>query len=151
MFGGNFGNAGCNGGFMDRAWFFHRLAGAMPADVYPYKTVEESCKHSPSRVIQRVQGWGQIPTGTDLSQVKEKLQQQPLAIAMYASDLDFRFYSEGIYEGKLDDGSPIPTSVNHGMTLVGYMEAGEAELIETTTFKYERVTMWMGPYPYSTW
>ena len=43
--------------------------------------------------------WGQITTS--IEDIKLKLQQRPLSFAMNASSLDFRYYSEGIFDGKL--------------------------------------------------
>lgn len=56
---------------------------------------------------------------------------------MNSADLDFRFYSEGIYDGRDEFGNPISTQLNHAMTIVGYTDDGFR--FESTENRYEQV------------
>lgn len=56
---------------------------------------------------------------------------------MNASPMDFRLYSEGIFDGLDDDGIPIDITLNHAMTIVGYSTDGFSEEANKLEWKRE--------------
>lgn len=127
-------NYGCNGGWMTYAWYYHFYEGAMLDADYAYTGVEGECQYDATKATQKVAMWGQITESVEA--IQEKLLERPLSFAMNASTMDFRLYSEGIFDGLQNDGTPVPTTLNHAMTIVGYSNDGFAE--ETTSTEYVR-------------
>ena len=70
----------------------------MKGSDYPYFSGttgwEGECKHDASKTVGKVREWGQI-TGT-ISDVKAKVAQQPLTVALDASSAAFQFYRSGV-------------------------------------------------------
>ena len=90
---------------------------------YPYFSGttgwEGQCKHDASKTVGKVREWGQI-TGT-ISDVKAKVAQQPLTIALDASSAAFQFYRSGV----IKEGDNCGYTLNHAVVLVGYTDEGD--------------------------
>jgi len=58
---GYYYNYGCDGGWMEEVWWFHRESGAMADSDYPYVSGQTeditTCQHNDSDVIARVESW----------------------------------------------------------------------------------------------
>ncbi|KAL4439332.1 hypothetical protein ABPG74_016995 [Tetrahymena malaccensis] len=99
-------NEGCNGGLMDNAFDFIAQNGIPTEGSYPYKAVEGSCKMT--------SGPYKISSHTDIKDCNDllnKLQNQPISIAVDATN--FQFYTKGIF-------SKCGSKLDHGVLLVGY-------------------------------
>ena len=122
LFGEDFGLWGCGGGWMATAWYFQSKHGVMLDSDYPYTSgrtqTESRCAHDGSKTIGKVSSWNRIDASGGLDQVKSKLREQPLTIAVDAGSSHFQFYSKGVVGA--NDG--CPTGLNHAVVLVGYTE-----------------------------
>ena len=83
MFGKNYKNYGCRGGWMAYAYKFYKDNGIMSYEDYPYSSAEQNCQHDNSKTIGSIATWGQITTS--INDAKLKLQEQPMTVAMDAS------------------------------------------------------------------
>lgn len=120
QFGKDYGAYGCDGGWMSYAWDFISDQGAMTDAEYPYESgisqKEGDCKHNASKTEAKVDFYGQVHSSVE--HVKEKLREQPLAVAVDAGSVAFQFYKSGVV--KQEDG--CGTRLNHAVVLVGYSE-----------------------------
>ena len=111
------------GGWMTWAWDFIKDQGVMLNEDYPYfsgtRGTEGECMHDASKTVGKVKNWGQI-TGF-VSQVKDKLVEQPLTIALDASGAAFQFYRSGV----IKESDNCGTQLNHAVVLVGYTDEGD--------------------------
>ena len=107
---------GCNGGWMSYAWDFIHDQGAMTDAEYPYNAKENDCKHDKTKTVAKVREYGQIYDS--VADVKAKLREMPLAVAVDAGKAAFQFYSSGVV--KQDDG--CGTSLNHAVVIVGFTD-----------------------------
>ncbi|XP_078158247.1 cysteine proteinases superfamily protein [Carex rostrata] len=108
-------NHGCDGGLMDYAFeFIQKNGGITTESNYPYTAKQHECntvKESSSDVT--IDGYGDVPVNDEEALLKAAAN-QPIAVAIEASGLDFQFYSEGVFTG--DCG----TNLDHGVAIVGY-------------------------------
>lgn len=85
-FGKDYKAHGCEGGWMQWAWSFMKDHGVMRDSDYRYTSgntgVETKCEHNEAKVVGKVEGYGQVTTSVE--DVKRKLKQQPLAVAVRA-------------------------------------------------------------------
>ena len=105
---------------MTWAWDFIKDQGVMKSEDYPYFSgnsgEEGQCKHEESKTVGKVKRWGQIRNS--ITEVKNKVAEQPLTIALDAGSAAFQFYSSGV----IKQGDNCGTSLNHGVVLVGYSD-----------------------------
>ena len=108
---------------MTWAWDFHRDQGVMLDADYPYFSGntggEGDCKHDASKTVGKVSHWGQIQNS--ISEVKAKVAQQPLTVALDASSAAFQFYRSGV----IKEGDNCGNTLNHAVVLVGYTDDGD--------------------------
>ena len=118
IIGTNYGNGGCNGGWMDYAWDFQRDHGAMLDADYPYVSGNDGrtrrCKHNSSKTVGNVSTYGAVTTIADM---KAKLVTHPLTIAIDASSYGFQYYKSGVLQA-----NQCTTGLNHAVVVVGYSE-----------------------------
>ncbi|KAK1408701.1 hypothetical protein QVD17_40698 [Tagetes erecta] len=108
-------NQGCNGGLMENAYEYIKETGGVTTEqIYPYFARDERCdiskRNSPTVSID---GYENVPTN-DENALLRAVANQPVSIAIDASDLNFQFYSEGVFNGACG------TELNHGVAIVGY-------------------------------
>ena len=107
---GNFGNNGCQGGYVTGAIQYSGYYGLNPENNYPYADRQQACQgynnlYKPSNIYV-------VPSGNN-GLLQQALNAAPLAVALDASQL--QFYTSGIYDG------PCSTSrITHFMNLIGY-------------------------------
>lgn len=93
-------NYGCNGGYMSEVWWFQMDKGAMPDSEYPYVSgttgSEGSCQDDSSKYVAKVDYWGSVEGG--VTNIIEKLQDRPLAVAVAAGNDDWFQYAGGILQ-----------------------------------------------------
>lgn len=107
---GNFGNAGCGGGFVSGAMQYSTYYGLNYENSYPYTDRQGSCQGTSQAFVPR--SYNVIPSGNN-GMIQQALNTQPLTVALDASQL--QFYSSGIYNGPCST-----TRITHFMTLIGY-------------------------------
>ena len=87
---------------------------------YPYFSgnsgSEGACKHDATKTKGNVSSYGQITT--NVTDMKAKAMQQPLAVALNASSSAFQFYSSGVVKA----GDNCGQQLNHAVVVVGYTD-----------------------------
>jgi cathepsin L len=113
------GANGCNGGDINAAFRYVAGSGGLqPEAAYPYVGQKGACR-SGGATPNSAASVG-APRSASLSGDEGALQQlaagQPIAVAVEASDPDFRHYRSGVYAGSPSCGQKL----NHAVTVVGY-------------------------------
>jgi len=110
----DYGNQGCNGGFMSLAFNYVKNKGLCTEDDYPYVAKEQSCKASKcsSDPNARIAGWKNVKANNEV-ELKNAVAQQPITVALDASQA-FMDYQSGVFDGS------CTTSINHAVVVVGY-------------------------------
>jgi C1A family cysteine protease len=103
--GGEYGNAGCDGGWMSNAFAYVLDKGISTEDEYPYKAVDQTCKQTTSafKISDFVDGEG-------CSALAEGLALGPVSVAVDASN--WSGYIRGVF-------SDCDSDLNHGVLVVG--------------------------------
>jgi cathepsin L len=110
------GNQGCNGGLMDNGFqYIIDNKGIDTEKSYPYTAEDGSCKFKPANVAATVTSFRDIPTG-DENALQSAVAQQPVSVAIDASQSSFQFYSSGVYY----DENCSSDQLDHGVLAVGY-------------------------------
>ncbi|XP_053182267.1 procathepsin L-like isoform X1 [Scomber japonicus] len=110
-----YGNHGCNGGFMSRAFRYVMDEGIESEASYPYEGSDEECLHNPMNSAANCSDYIFLPEGDE-----EELKQAvatigPISVAIDAGQSSFQFYKSGVYD------EPNCTDViNHAVLVVGY-------------------------------
>jgi hypothetical protein len=119
---GRYGNMGCNGGLMDRAFKYVEAHGLCKEDDYPYKAEKGwKCKASSCTPVEGTFISGYQDVDPNEEALGEALQIGPISVAIEADQLGFQMYKSGIFDGTCG------TNLDHGVLLVGYgSEDGQA-------------------------
>ncbi|XP_017031315.1 cathepsin L1-like [Drosophila kikkawai] len=119
----NWGNQGCQGGFMTNAFNYIRENGGIDTEVsYPYKGINDKCKYNKAAIGATVTGFRILPKGDENKLADAVANIGPISVAINASPRSFQFYSKGVYNEPACDSEKL----NHGVTVVGYgREAGK--------------------------
>jgi C1A family cysteine protease len=103
---------GCNGGLMTNAYnYIIKHGGICSEAAYPYTARTGTCKDTTCTSVATLSGFTNIATGS-VSGLQNACAIEPVSIAVDASN--FSPYRSGIF-------SNCGTSLNHGITLVGYL------------------------------
>lgn len=110
----SYGNAGCNGGWMNSSFFYVVDNGISLESKYPYKGVGGSYKYNASSD----KAW-QISNCVEVTDDKEQslmgaVAKNPVSVAIQANHLSFQLYKKGVYTGNCG------TNLDHGVLAVGY-------------------------------
>jgi C1A family cysteine protease len=100
-----YGNAGCNGGWMDSAFKYIIDNGITTSAAYPYAARDQTCAIQGGSF--KIKGFIDTPSCTSLTNA---LSGRPISVAVDASN--WSPYRSGVF-------SNCGTSVNHGVLLVG--------------------------------
>ncbi|KAL3621658.1 Cysteine protease xcp2 [Castilleja foliolosa] len=104
----------CNGGLMDDAFgFIISNGGICKDDEYPYTAEKGTCTQKDKSELITITSFEDVPKNDEASLLKA-LSKQPLSVAIEASQIDFQFYSGGVYDGDCE------TELDHGVAAVGY-------------------------------
>ena len=90
---------------------------------YPYAARDQSCRHNRSKVIGYIKEHG-VSGKNNVQQMKERIQMQPGAIGLNASDPRFEFYSSGTLK-EVDS-----TMINHAVVVVGYHDGTGSQAVK---------------------
>jgi C1A family cysteine protease len=107
----SYGNHGCGGGWMDRAYKYITDTGAMLASTYPYIANVQKCKYNQSQVVATMTSYYDITPNSQADLIAFAAQ-QTVATALDAQGLDI--YQNGIFNGY------CTTDLNHGVNIIGY-------------------------------
>ena len=105
---GNYGNYGCNGGWMQNAYKYTTSNKICNEKDYSYTALDGQCK-----ICQGVLNFKIDKSFKGEYQYLQKIQTQPIAIALYVSQ-EFQFYKSGIFNYNCGK------TANHAVTLIGY-------------------------------
>ncbi|RZC41621.1 Peptidase C1 and/or Inhibitor I29 domain containing protein, partial [Asbolus verrucosus] len=115
----DYGNAGCNGGWMDSAFDYVHDNGIESERDYPYEAYDGYCRFSQGLSVTSVSSYYDIPSGSESSLQQAVAQSGPVAVAIDATD-ELQFYSSGyFYDTTCND-----RDLNHGVLAVGYGSQG---------------------------
>ncbi|KAH8390043.1 hypothetical protein KR200_005936 [Drosophila serrata] len=113
----NWGNHGCQGGFMTNAFNYIRDNGGIDTEAsYPYKGINDKCKYNKAAIGATVKGFRILPKGDENKLADAVANIGPISVAIDASRSSFQFYSSGVY----NEPSCNSENLNHGVTVVGY-------------------------------
>lgn len=103
--GGDYGNSGCNGGWMGNAFAYIIDNGISTEDEYPYKAEDQSCEVQSGSY--RITDYKE---GEDCAGLAAAIALGPVTVAVDASE--WGGYQSGVF-------SECGTEINHGVVLVG--------------------------------
>jgi C1A family cysteine protease len=110
------GNEGCNGGLMDYAFqYIITNGGICSENNYPYKGVDESCRHKNCTKVSAISGFQDVPQNNEPS-FQTSLVGQPISIAIEADQNCFQQYAGGV----LGTSCACGTNLDHGVLAVGW-------------------------------
>nr|AAX51229.1 cathepsin S cysteine protease [Paralichthys olivaceus] len=117
-----YGNKGCNGGFMDRAFQYVIDNKGIDSEAsYPYRGQLQQCSYNPSYRAANCSRYSFLPEGDEGALKNALATIGPISVAIDATRPTFAFYRSGVYN------DPTCTQrVNHGVLAVGYgTESGQ--------------------------
>jgi len=111
------GNDGCNGGLMDQAFQYVMQNNGIDTEAsYPYTaTGPNTCEFSSSNIGDTISNYQDVTAGSE-SALLTASNQQPISVAIDASNPSFQSYSGGVYY----EPACSSTSLDHGVLVVGY-------------------------------
>ncbi|XP_074539563.1 cathepsin S, ortholog2, tandem duplicate 1 isoform X2 [Halichoeres trimaculatus] len=111
-----YGNKGCDGGFMHRAFQYVIDNQGIDSDAsYPYTGYSQQCHYNPQYRAANCSSYSFLPEG-DEGALKQGLATiGPISVAIDATRPRFAFYRSGVY-----DDQSCTQKVNHGVLAVGY-------------------------------
>jgi len=109
-------SAGCNGGNMETGFVFQEGVNVATEASYPYKARDGTCKTSGfSTAVPKGGVSGYKSVGTNTKSLMSALQTGPVSVAIQADQRSFQGYTGGTISA-----SSCGTSLDHGVTAVGY-------------------------------
>jgi C1A family cysteine protease len=109
----DYGNAGCNGGWMDSAFqYVIDNGGLVSEDDYPYTAYDGYCDVQGS-VKATISSFVDVAQNNEAELLKA-VAQQPVAVAVEADESAWQFYESGVVTDGCHD------NLDHGVLLVGY-------------------------------
>ncbi|XP_066529050.1 procathepsin L-like [Hoplias malabaricus] len=116
-----FGNEGCNGGWMDKAFeYVQENRGLDTEDSYPYEGMDGRCRFNPSTVGATCTGYVDIPSGDEMALQEAVATVGPVSVAIDAGHYSFQMYESGVYY----EPACSSTDLDHGVLAVGYSSEG---------------------------
>ncbi|XP_076844570.1 cathepsin S, ortholog2, tandem duplicate 1 [Brachyhypopomus gauderio] len=111
-----YGNKGCNGGFMTKAFQYIIDNGGIDSDAgYPYTAVQGDCKYDPTKRAANCSSYSFTPRG-DEEQLKQAVATiGPISVGIDATRPLFVMYRSGVYSDPT-----CSQNVNHAVLVVGY-------------------------------
>jgi len=120
----SYGNAGCNGGWMDSAFEYIRDNGGIDTEAsYPYIAATERCMYKAANSGATVSGFVDVQSGNEAALLDALSTVGPIAVAIDASKRSFQLYTSGVYSEPRCSSS----SLDHGVLAVGYGTSGRSD------------------------
>jgi len=113
---GDYGNYGCDGGLMDSAFqYVMAVKGLETESAYPYTATDGNCAFDAKKIATSITSFKDVTSGSEAA-LMTAIQQQPISVAIDASQSSFQFYSGGVYY----EPECSSTQLDHGVLAVGY-------------------------------
>uniref|UniRef100_A0A7N8XNI3 Cathepsin S, ortholog 2, tandem duplicate 2 n=1 Tax=Mastacembelus armatus TaxID=205130 RepID=A0A7N8XNI3_9TELE len=111
-----YGNMGCNGGYMHKAFQYVIDNHGIDSDVaYPYTGQDQQCHYDPSHRAANCSSYSFLPEGDEGALKQAIATIGPISVGIDARRPSFAFYRSGVYN------DPTCTqNVNHAVLAVGY-------------------------------
>jgi len=111
-----YGNQGCNGGLMDSAFkYIIANKGIDTENSYPYQVKQGTCRFSTANIGATISGYKDIAAGNEAA-LQAAVNQQPIAVAIDASQNSFQLYKSGVY----NEAKCSSSRLDHGVLAIGY-------------------------------
>jgi len=110
----SYGNMGCNGGIMDRAFKYVMANGLCTEAAYPYTGKDGTCKSSSCSASAYTKISGYVDVATNENALGAAVDIEPISIAIEADQAGFQMYSSGVFCGVCGQ------NLDHGVLAVGY-------------------------------
>jgi len=111
------GNQGCNGGWMDQAFNYFKIAATELTSDYKYVARDQKCKADPTKYVAQMKSYVDV-TPKNPAQLQAAAATTVVSIAIDASDDVFMDYDSGIIT------SQCYNDLDHGVAIVGYGSEG---------------------------
>lgn len=112
-----YGNAGCNGGWMDNAFKYVKENGGIDQEsFYPYEAHDDWCGYRADVSGATVTGWFDVAKGDEVALKAAVGSQGPVSIAIDATSQQFMLYESGIF----DNPTCSNVTTDHAVLAVGY-------------------------------
>ncbi|XP_077977898.1 cathepsin L2-like [Glandiceps talaboti] len=118
----SFGNHGCNGGFVTKAFNYIKKYGIESGQVYPYTEQDDNCKYNKRKVVATIKDYGTVLSGSENALQQAVATVGPISVSIDASPYTFKFYHSGIYNDPACRSSYYGT--RHAVLTVGYGSNG---------------------------
>ena len=118
---GNYGNNGCDGGFMTNAFDYIKANGGIATNAsYPYTSgctgKDGTCKYNQSKVGATCTGYVSVQEGSECELQHATATIGPISVAIDANGSRFQYYNNGVY----DYPNCSSSELNHAVLVVGY-------------------------------
>ncbi|NXG75393.1 CATS protein, partial [Baryphthengus martii] len=111
-----YGNKGCSGGFMTRAFqYIIDNEGIDSDEAYPYKAQNGTCQYNASARAATCSKYVELPYGDEEAMKDAVANVGPISVAIDATQPTFFLYKSGVY-----DDPRCKQEVNHAVVVVGY-------------------------------
>lgn len=114
---GDYGNEGCNGGFMDQAFWYMIDYGIATNKSYPNTSTVGKCRYISNMKYTGFSRCGKVPSG-NYTKLISAVMQQPVSVSLNFDKQKMKNYGGGVFT---DD---CTNELNHGMLLTGYGGGG---------------------------
>jgi hypothetical protein len=113
--GAPYGNLGCNGGLMDRAFKYVEANGLCSEADYPCKAVDGTCKKTSctAQPFTKISGYKDVTAGSEPA-LGTAVDIEPVSVAIEADQSGFQLYKSGVFSGVCGQ------NLDHGVLTVGY-------------------------------
>ncbi|XP_069685411.1 cathepsin L-like peptidase [Periplaneta americana] len=116
---GSYGNDGCDGGVIDRAYDYVKDNNGIDTEVsYPYEAKNDTCRFNPKNVGATDVGFIDIQFGSEEDLQAAVATIGPISVAIFADLTEFFHYKSGVFYN--DRCSSEPFSLDHAVLVVGY-------------------------------
>ncbi|KAI5618194.1 cathepsin S,-like 2, tandem duplicate 2 precursor [Silurus asotus] len=111
-----YGNKGCNGGLMTKAFQYVIDNGGIDSDeAYPYTAMDGQCRYDQSQKAANCSSYSYVSEGDEEALKQSVATIGPISVAIDATRPTFILYRSGVYSD-----SSCSQDVNHGVLAVGY-------------------------------
>ncbi|CAI5696298.1 unnamed protein product [Oreochromis niloticus] len=113
----SFGNNGCNGGSVKRAFQYIQANGGIDTETsYSYEAKGQQCRYKPDGIGAKCTGYVEVKPSNEDALKEAVATIGPISVGIDASHNSFRFYQSGVY----DEPDCSKTVLNHDVLAVGY-------------------------------
>jgi C1A family cysteine protease len=116
--------------------------GFLPESYYPYQAKDQNCSlleadNLLQKQLKKTSGCKYVESGNEKATTEALMEEGPLAVALDAGHLSFRFYKEGIYYEPECSASRL----SHAVTLVGF-GLNETNVVDVNGTETDLTTFW---------